>query len=398
MNHNLLKFRYLLPLALLSVAFLAGCGGGGKSDTPQPSRSWKGFLPKTSYPINGNSSAAIVAADLNADSKPDLLMTDARNGFLRILFNRGDGRFGETVARPQGFDPRRAVTADFDRDGKLDMALIGHFANGWTVRRGRGDGNFDDGSFYNLEAHGRYLLTADFDHDGILDIAALSGGSGVLMALHVYRGAGDGTFTKTWFYQTESPNASGFAAADVTADGIPDIVIAGQGDDETPVIFFSGKGNGTFSGPTALPGLAIPPRVTDGTNRLALADVTGDGKTDILTTHNINYEMVAVRPSRGEGQFGEATRLEIGVPEDVSVADLNRDGIPDIIATSGGSSTASYFLGRGGGAFSAPVVLPVGLGPSALAIADFNGDGWADMATVNLAEGTVSVLLNAGEE
>src|ERR1019366_626049 len=68
-----------------------------------------------------------------------------------------------------------------------------------------------------------------------------------------------------------------------------------------------------------------------------------------------------------------------GVPQQVVPADVNKDGIADLI-TSNANGVVSVLLGKGGGSFAAPVTIATiaGGGPS-IAVADFNGDGSPDL-------------------
>jgi hypothetical protein len=80
------------------------------------------------------------------------------------------------------------------------------------------------------------------------------------------------------------------------------------------------------------------------------------------------------------------------------VADFNRDGILDVAAVSFSTNTVQVFLGNGNGSFSTPLSFPVDINPFGLAVGDFNGDGFPDLATANFhTSGDVSVLINAAD-
>lgn len=69
-----------------------------------------------------------------------------------------------------------------------------------------------------------------------------------------------------------------------------------------------------------------------------------------------------------------------------------------VVANSAGSSpgTVNLLQGNGDGTFGAPVEYPAGINPVAVVLADFNNDGWLDVATANNAGHGASVLLNDG--
>jgi hypothetical protein len=79
----------------------------------------------------------------------------------------------------------------------------------------------------------------------------------------------------------------------------------------------------------------------------------------------------------------------------VAVADFNGDGAADLaVANAGG---VSVLLGNGDGTFQAAVNYTAGSGSAAVAAGDFIGNGKADLAVVNAVDGTVSVLLGNGD-
>ena len=83
-------------------------------------------------------------------------------------------------------------------------------------------------------------------------------------------------------------------------------------------------------------------------------------------------------------------------PNEVQVADLNGDGIPDIVAANYGSDTVSVLLGNGNGTFQPAQSFAAGSGPASVAVADLNGDGKLDLVVGNRNDSTVSVLSGNG--
>lgn len=87
-------------------------------------------------------------------------------------------------------------------------------------------------------------------------------------------------------------------------------------------------------------------------------------------------------------------------PEQLAVADLNGDGILDIVSVDGPNNVVEVFLGLGRGSFAKPVTYSVGNNPLGIILADVNGDTYPDIVTANYgtnfgaSPGSVSVLLN----
>jgi len=85
-------------------------------------------------------------------------------------------------------------------------------------------------------------------------------------------------------------------------------------------------------------------------------------------------------------------------PVSVAVGDFNGDGFPDLAVANYGSNTVTILLGNGNGTFTQAVYSPVtvGNGPVSVVVGDFNGDGIPDLAVANQASNTVTILLGNG--
>src|SRR5262249_4791631 len=104
----------------------------------------------------------------------------------------------------------------------------------------------------------------------------------------------------------------------------------------------------------------------------------------------------------GDGSFQEPVRYAVGLgPRAVAVGRLRPGGPQDLItangAISGLGNSISVLLGNGDGTFQPRGDYPVGPSPFGLAVEDFNGDGFPDVAVADSADGTVSVLLGNGD-
>jgi len=96
--------------------------------------------------------------------------------------------------------------------------------------------------------------------------------------------------------------------------------------------------------------------------------------------------------------------LSVGLgPDGVATGDFNHDGNLDIVTANSGDNTVLVLLGHGDGTFQPAVTYAVtdangnGIGPNAVAVGDFNGDGNLDIVTANIGDDTVSVLLGNGD-
>jgi predicted outer membrane repeat protein len=150
-----------------------------------------------------------------------------------------------------------------------------------------------------------------------------------------------------------------------------------------------GNGNGTFQAPTSLTAGQHPDAV-------AAADVNGDGIPDLIIANEAGNS-VSVLLGNGNGTFQPAVNYPVGThPNSVAVADLNHDGKLDLVVTNGLDNNVSVLLGNGNGTFQSAVNYPVGINPVAVNVADFNHDGMLDLAVANGGSDNVSILLGNG--
>src|SRR5579871_1270832 len=139
--------------------------------------------------------------------------------------------------------------------------------------------------------------------------------------------------------------------------------------------------------PRILPSFVAPANYATGGHPLvlALADLNGDGVTDLITGTTDGAVSVLLGNGNGSFQAPRITTISDGFVYSVVAADFNGDGIPDLVATnagvdSGDPGSLSLLLGNGDGSFQAARTLwSRNLGD--LAVGDFNGDGNLDLAT-----------------
>ncbi|HSZ57081.1 MAG TPA: FG-GAP-like repeat-containing protein, partial [Tepidisphaeraceae bacterium] len=143
---------------------------------------------------------------------------------------------------------------------------------------------------------------------------------------------------------------------------------------------------------------------------VAVADLNGDGKADMVVANYGTFysygQTVSVLLGNGDGTFQAQQVLGVGSgPDAVAIADVNGDGIPDLIVANSRSNDVSVLLGNGNGTFKPQVTYATGAGPSSIAVANLNGDGYPDLVVTNSGGhgyystpgDTVSVLLNNGD-
>jgi hypothetical protein len=184
------------------------------------------------------------------------------------------------------------------------------------------------------------------------------------------------------------------AGADVNGDGKPDIVASythfttGGSSDRGFVAVL-------LQDPTK-PGTFLPPAtysVGDHPVALAVGDLNGDGKPDIVTANSTlngvpnsasNNVSVLLQDPAKPGQFLAATTFATGLePSAVAIGDLNGDGKADLAVADNTGISILFQSASTPGTFSSPMTFGLGLPATSVAIADVNGDGKADLLWVS---------------
>jgi len=172
------------------------------------------------------------------------------------------------------------------------------------------------------------MVAADFDNDGKLDIVLHSlADDGGPERLLFFKGNGDGTFQTPTRASLNLSAITDFKAADLNGDGKMDLAAATGTGPGAGAYVLLGNGDGTFQPPT-FHGVGGGPN-----GAVAIADLNGDGIPDLVVEGQTAG--LAVFPGNGDGTFGLILRFAIGSmqeDESIGVADLNGDGKPDVVA------------------------------------------------------------------
>jgi hypothetical protein len=395
------------------------------------------FAPAVPYGSAGNGANAVAMADVNGDGIPDLVVANwcadatipCPASSVGVLLGNGDGTFKTAVVYPSGglYSDSVAV-ADFNGDGKPDI-VVGNCgftkittcdlaSNGnVAVLLNAGNGTFGSAVPYSLGTNigAASVAVADLTGNGTLDLIVAAGSAGS-STVEVLMGNGDGTFKAAVPYNSGGFTALSVAIADVNGDNKPDLVVANWCTDNTCVAssvgVLLGNGDGTFPAAVTYPSGGFL------ANSVAIGDVNGDGKPDVVvgngnTSTTVAAGNVGVLLGNGNGTFQTAvaySRAGVGATS-VVISDVNGDGKLDLAVANCGTTGMGCgnadgdlvtLLGNGDGTFQAPVSYGSGGNtPFGLVVGDVNGDGRPDLVAANCVSnqcgagpGEVGVLLN----
>jgi hypothetical protein len=359
------------------------------------------FKAPVSYPV-GNLPVALVAAEFTGDNVLDLIAGDYGGG-ISVLKGNSNGTF-QAAVHSQTFLVQNLAAAKFNADAFMDLAVLDSSTHTVTVLFGDGSGNFQTGP--QLGAYVYNVKAGDVNNDQQQDLVTLEqeySASYAPFDARVYLGSGDGTFQSPKSSQIQDSvrinSQAGMVLIDLNGDGKLDVVAELEIEDYGARVRITelGNGDGTFTEMD----LSTQVPVTGGVN-VAAADLNGDSKMDVVATAT-TAAWLSIQLGQGDGTFQSLAPIS-GVAAGnvyllVQAADFNKDGKQDILTMASTSTLTNgiptVFLGKGDGTFQPPVSSNIAnLG--APQIADVNGDGIPDLIAM-ATEFVFQVMLGKGD-
>jgi FG-GAP-like repeat len=325
----------------------------------------------------------------------------------RIRLNNGGGTFGPSV--DVGGPGQDLAAGDFNGDGRLDLVVTTNDPQiGLSLLTGNGDGTFGAPvTFPNTSGFDSPAVAAvDLNNDGKLDvvvaheIACYTAPCVASDVISVMIGNGDGTFQPSREIQVGRGMAE-IAVGDYNRDGFKDLALAGV---QGQVYRLYGVGDGTFVQQPTLTAVVDPSfiPVTD----IDVADFNGDSIQDLVAAVPHNGSRTAILIGNADGTFRAPLVLTdpgLRIPQQQAVADYNGDGFQDLALSLGDGNQGVMQIrnGNGDGTFQAPVQYLVppdrsSLGGIFIVSANLSGDTKPDIAlNIGGAFPSFAVLLNS---
>ena len=350
--------------------------------------------------------SAVAAADFNKDGKTDLVATLPGQKQVSVLLGNGDGTFAAPASYAVGHAPVYAVVADVNGDDIPDLVVVNSQSNTFSVLNGNGDGSFQGSRDFVAGNAPLAAVAGDFYGNGHVDLAIINHSS---QTVSIPSGNGDGTFRAGRSFVSGQQPVS-IASGNLNGSIKPGLVVANYcGSDLTcssagNVAVFLADASGEYH-------LSASYTVGAGPVSVALADVNGDKKLDIVAANRLD-KTVTVLLGAGDGTFREPATFPLaGAPVAIAAGDFNQDGKPDLAvledcgaATCTGRGSVEILAGTEGGVFKSLIAYQVGFGANSLAVGALNGDKKLDIVVANrcgeqascLSSGTGTVLLGDG--
>ncbi len=364
-------------------------------------------------------------ADFDRDGYADFALIQGGSNTVSIWLGKaGDGFVDISSLAVEEFSAKpRILAADVNADGNPDLIVTTHHVDGGgighdsvSVFLGDGSGSFSEavasGSFGAIDS----IAAADFNGDGRIDLVVIDSANN---SVDLLLGNGTGGFTASGGTAcVPAPfSCSGITAGDFNGDGKPDFAVTNSDDSKSYSInveVFLGNGHGSFTVKLNSAGTLPFPSLT------TIGDIDSDGVPDVVALNldptTQQAKSIAVLRGDGAGGFGRAVNYAVSAyiipnPANLTLADLDSDGKMDLII--GGQSTTepppsppsvfwtrrwftpiAVFPGNGSGGFGTPIAYSAkggggteaagGGNSPAFAIGDYDGNGKSDVYVLTL--------------
>jgi len=378
-------------------------------------------------------------ADIDGDGFVDAIVASAFDSKIAWFKNNGSGGFDAPQYVQNQLGPISAVkSCDIDNDGKIDIVALSAGNVGQLVWfPNLGSGVFGSQIAVSSNINANDFAVKDFDNDGDGDLVITNFGSDNVV---YYENTLGTSFGVPDTLSNSVNGAQKIGIGDLNGDGFSDIIVCALLDNE--VIWHKNLGNSSFSIKKVLGStLGVVDYVTmdydsDGDNDLLLtatngalyrydnltdttfapfqlvvsmsvnrslrsADIDSDGLTDLIISNTYlpsNNKMVGWLKNLGGGNFSYPEQIvsDVRAPITGFEADINNDGLLDVVISSLGTKIV-YLLNEGSGSFAkASIITDQIVGAYAIAPGDVDNDGDIDIVSIDDINDEVMWFENVG--
>lgn len=356
-----------------------------------------GFSAPEAYPT-GYIPSYVTSADINMDGYADLVVANGFSNNVQVFFGIGGGAFSGTSSIYTGIYPMWIDTLDFTMDGMPDMLVACYTSNAISTYKGA----YTVTGTYGIDpalapvASGTvpgHILAGDFDEDYFPDVVVTDTTGATRRIIHG-NGPVDTSITPQlgangpFLPSAKVPDCS--PVTDFNRDTYPDMATANAVTDSVDVRL--GNAGGTFDPPGSYPVGANPGSAP---SCVVIDDINNDGWPDMLT-QNTGEDTVSYLLNNKDSTFVAAVNITVGnAPMGLVVRDFNKDKYADFAVANSADDTISVMLNRRNGTFTPDTNNPTyatGLGPSGIFLFELNRDGYADLVVTNFLGNSLSIL------
>ncbi|HWA06474.1 MAG TPA: FG-GAP-like repeat-containing protein [Ignavibacteria bacterium] len=306
---------------------------------------------------DGGFSYGASIGDYNNDGYPDIFIVNGGSSANQNNFfytNNGDGTFTKvttgTLVNEIG-NSWGSSSVDYDKDGKLDIYTANYSRNNFLYK-GNGDGTFTkitSGAIVNDGGYSLNCAWGDYDNDGWQDVFVANANFSAGQNNFLYKNNGDGTFTKitTGNIVNDGGNSTGASWGDYDNDGDLDLFVTNYFTENN--FLYRNEGSGAFTK------ITTGEIVNDGGASVGSAwgDYDNDGDLDLFVS-NDNDQNEFLYENNGNGTFTKITAGEIvnsgGRSNGSAWGDYDLDGDIDLYVANGNQPVQqNNFLFRNNG-------------------------------------------------
>ncbi len=330
----------------------------------------------------GSKPEAVAIGDVTGDGKNDVVMTTSffynpTTDYKLIVFAQNalgglNNAVTYTTSGSGGQYPSSVAIGDINNDGKNEV-VIGNNGLNIEVFVQDGSGGLISSAIYTT-VNSERIRIVDLNNDGRLDVVGVGYNTSTVDVF--YQNSG-GTLNPPVIYNVTHDGIEDLKVGDVNNDGLTDIIIMNGRSYPTQIAIMTQR-SGTFEVPVYYNfGDVFPGGV-------AVGDVTGDGKQDVVVTYGGNFGRIDVFAQNSIGSLNTAiTYSSYDIPEPVEIADINADGKSDVIVLHAGFNAMGVYIQNSDGTLKSEELYPIArashYNPHGLAVGDINGDGLPDV-------------------
>lgn len=261
----------------------------------------------------------LAIADIDGDGDPDLV--GIADEALHIWENAGNETFKHHHT-PITFGGAGALQiGDLDSDGDIDLIAASAWDDRFAWWENDGAGAFEQRELGPRLEGASAIVAGDFDSDGDVDLIGISGEAEELV---LWRNDGAAVFSADTIDEIEKGSYS-LAAGDLDGDGDIDLVAPNSWAGEGSLLWWRNDGDASFTRYSL-------DRDIDPTGSVAVADIDGDGMVDIVGRSG---REVAWWHNNGSAAFTRRTvGTEMAVPSSIVATEFTGDGLLEVVATS----------------------------------------------------------------